>query len=80
MDRILEDNLPPHLRAMNQNLSTEDLKKTSSQPKTEDAAPPEESAATSLLEDRINVYDDDEFDVFNKDVSVDLSRVHFGKR
>ncbi len=78
MDRILEDNLPPHLRAMN--LSTEDLKKTSSQPKTEDAAPPEESATTSLLEDRMNVYDDDEFDVFNKDVSVDLSRVHFGKR
>ncbi|XP_064394350.1 activating signal cointegrator 1 complex subunit 2-like isoform X2 [Halichondria panicea] len=80
VDRILEDNLPPHLRAMNQNPSTEDLKKTSSQPKTEDTAPPDESTATSVLDDRLNVYDDDEFDVFNKDVSVDMSRVHFGKR
>ena len=34
---------------------------------------------SSILGQRLNVYDNDEFDVFNQD-SVDLSRIHRGKK
>ncbi len=33
----------------------------------------------SLLEQRLNIYDNDEFDVFNQD-NIDLSRIHRGKK
>lgn len=35
--------------------------------------------ATSLLSERSNIYDHDEFDVFHHD-DIDLSRVHIGKK
>jgi hypothetical protein len=33
----------------------------------------------SLLGQRLNIYDNDEFDIFNQD-NVDLSRIHRGKK
>lgn len=33
----------------------------------------------SLLEQRANIYDNDEFDIFNQD-SIDLTRIHRGKK
>ena len=83
MDRVLEGNLPAHLKEVDQSASVEEIRKKSSQAKVESAGSSGKGSSdekASLLEERLNVYDNDEFDVFSKDVNVDLSRVHFGKR
>lgn len=38
------------------------------------------AASDDVLTSRKNIYDNDEFDVFNQPSKVDLSRVHIGKR
>lgn len=85
MDRVLEGNLPPSLGAEDQGLSAEELRKRSSQIKAKSTelsgkGSSDVNAEDGLSEERLNVFDNDEFDVFNEDISVDLSRVHFGKR
>ena len=41
---------------------------------------PEEADVKSMLAQRKNVYDDDEFDVFSKDNNIDMTKVHQGKK
>ena len=83
MDRVLEGNLPAHLKEVDQSASVEDVRQRSSQAKAESTQSSGKGSSdekAGFLEERLNVYDNDDFDVFSKDVSVDLSRVHFGKR
>ena len=83
MDRVLEGNLPVYLKEVDQSASVEDVRQRSSQAKAESAQSSGKRSSdekAGFLEERLNLYDNDDFDVFSKDVSVDLSRVHFGKR
>ena len=92
IDHMLQENLPPHLRQLDQTLSalpanwqgqphiessTEQVKEgVSPESGQNDSCSVE---GMSLLEQRSNVFDYDEFDVFNRK-EVDRSRVHIGKR
>merc|ERR1719347_675275 len=63
INALLENNLPPHLLEMDQSLPRQEVKE-------EDKAPAPVPRS---------VYDEDEFDVLNRDV-VDTSRIHKGKK
>merc|ERR1712098_200121 len=63
INALLENNLPPHLLEMDQSLPRQEVKEEDKVP-----APVPRS-----------VYDEDEFDVLNRDV-VDTSRIHKGKK
>ncbi len=78
MDCVLEGKLPPHLKTVDQRMFAE-VESTTTRSSGKGLS--EEANSTNLLlDERLNVYDHDEFDVFSEDVNVDLSRVHFGKR
>ena len=68
INALLENNLPPSLQGVDRNL--ENAHNTS-------AGVTDNS--TSLLTQRRNVYDGDEFDIFSHS-NIDLGRVHQGKR
>ncbi len=76
VDCILEGNLPAHLKAVDQSMTMESTVHLSGKGQSEEDAP----TNLDLQDERLNVYDHDEFDVFSEDVNVDLSRVHFGKK
>ena len=63
INALLENNLPPHLLEMDQSLPKQEVKEEDKTP-----APVPRS-----------VYDEDEFDVLNRDV-IDTSRIHKGKK
>ena len=63
INALLENNLPPHLLEMDQSLPKQEVK---------------EEDKTSAPVPR-SVYDEDEFDVLNRDV-IDTSRIHKGKK
>ncbi|XDG05570.1 hypothetical protein ABKA04_005185 [Annulohypoxylon sp. FPYF3050] len=67
---LLEDDLPPHLATVDR---TKELSPERSRRKSRDIAPRPTPPQAPI---RHNVYDDDEFDK----LEVDLSNLHFGKR
>ncbi|KAI1089280.1 hypothetical protein F5B19DRAFT_383033 [Rostrohypoxylon terebratum] len=67
---LLEDDLPPHLATVDR---TKELSPERSRRKSRDIAPRPTPPQAPI---RHNVYDDDEFDK----LEVDLSNIHFGKR
>ncbi|XP_033641467.1 activating signal cointegrator 1 complex subunit 2-like isoform X2 [Asterias rubens] len=70
INAILEDKLVPGLRDLNKTMERT-VKKPQPQVKT--------SAAPSLLQQRSNIYQNDEFDVFSRG-TVDTNKIHKGKR
>uniref|UniRef100_T1JAJ9 CUE domain-containing protein n=1 Tax=Strigamia maritima TaxID=126957 RepID=T1JAJ9_STRMM len=64
---LLEDSLPPPLKKLDRLMPLKEKKKQASE------------EFESILSDRKNVFDHDEFDVFNRS-DVDTSRIHKGKR
>ncbi len=76
INSLLEENLPPHLMEMDRKTTRKRKENKTEEQKEEDA-----SMAKKLQEQqmRSSVFDGDEFDVNSRD-SVDLSRVHKGKR
>ena len=93
IDRVLQDDLLPHLKGLDQSLtslppnwqtwsSIDDTSTNQRQGREkEEGLSPDQGGfhGDSLLDQRSNVYDNDEFDVFcRKD--VDRSRVHIGKK
>ena len=86
IDHVLLENLPLHLRELDRSLPAN----WQGYSHIEEAAarndrgfsPPKEAAqreGESLLEQRSNIFDYDEFDVFHRK-EVDQSRVHIGKK
>ena len=71
---ILEDRLPPHLSQL-------DFSQPSGKPTPANLEGSADlSYGNSLIDKRENVFDNDEFDVFNKPEKIDLSRVQIGKK
>ena len=98
IDRVLQDDLLPHLKGLDQSLaslppnwqtwsSIDDTSTNQRQGReNEDGVSLDQggfhgdgSHGDSLLDQRSNVYDNDEFDVFRRK-DVDRSRVHIGKK
>ena len=76
IDKVLEDSLPPHLN--NLDFTQPAGKLTASCPDSKVSA--ELSHGDSLIDQRKNVFDNDEFDVFRNLEKTDMSRVHIGKK
>ena len=76
ISRVLEENLPPHIQNMDFSLPASTV--GSATP----LAPPHsgDGEVWPSLDTRGSVYDNDEFDVFRRPDTVDLSRVHIGKK
>jgi len=68
INALLEDNLPVNLQGVDQTLEN-----------AHDTSAGVNDNSSSLLSQRRNVYDGDEFDVFTR-CNIDVSRVHQGKR
>ena len=68
VNALLEDSLPAHLDGVDRGLE-----------KAHDTSAAVVDSSSSLLGQRRNVYDGDEFDVFSRS-DIDLARVHRGKR
>ena len=90
IDSVLQDNLPPHLRELDHSMSKlpvnwqslSHIEASTGQSRGElssEPAPIGGSHGESLLEQRSNIYDNDEFDVFRRK-DIDRSRVHIGKK
>jgi len=68
INALLENNLPPNLQGVDRSLEN-----------AHDTSAGVNDNSSSLLSQRRNVYDGDEFDVFSRS-DIDLGRVHWGKR
>lgn len=77
---ILDNSLPPSLKNVDRMLqrSAEATTEAGSKSKAVLNGSASEVEQKSLLGERLNIYDGDEFDVFQK--NVDISRVHIGKK
>ncbi|XP_038065905.1 activating signal cointegrator 1 complex subunit 2-like isoform X2 [Patiria miniata] len=73
---ILEDKLVPGLQELDKSMPRTAKPEPVIQPAAKDAKPAD---TASLLQQRSNIYQNDEFDVFSRD-SVDTSRIHKGKK
>jgi len=70
INALLEDKLPDHLQKLDRNMPA--------QMTTEYVDPSEMAESESMLSRRKNVFDNDEFDIFNR-ADVDATRIHVGK-
>ena len=69
INSLLEDKLPPNLASCDKSLNLTEAQLASKE--VEDGG---------LLAQRRNIYDNDEFDVFNNLQNVDTSKIHIGKK
>ncbi|XP_077985044.1 activating signal cointegrator 1 complex subunit 2-like isoform X2 [Glandiceps talaboti] len=67
INNLLEDKLPSSLQELDRSMTRESLKKKS------------DKENKSMLSERQNIYDNDEFDVFRRD-QIDTSKIHQGKK
>lgn len=74
INALLEDNLPPSLASLDR---TAPLRPPTPPPPSSEETQPLPS--TGILEQRSNVYDNDEFDMFTRP-DVDRSKIHKGKK
>jgi hypothetical protein len=83
--KILEDDLPEVLKRLDRSMARtapiqpQAIHVPALVPVPEDL-PPTPLAQKSLLADRKNIFDNDEFDVFNKPHQVDRSKIILGKK
>lgn len=72
MNALFDNTVPEHLQV-------EESKNTSVFTGTNENEKPFVDKNVSLLGQRLNIYDNDEFDVFNQN-NIDLTRIHRGKK
>ncbi|XP_022098496.1 activating signal cointegrator 1 complex subunit 2-like [Acanthaster planci] len=73
---ILEDKLVPGLQELDKTMARTAKPQAAMKPGGKDVTP---AGETSLLQQRSNIFQNDEFDIFSRD-TVDTSRIHKGKR
>lgn len=72
--QLLDDNLPATVRDLDRSMERHHITKAVSELETE-----EQEQEESILKSRRNIYDNDEFDIFNRR-TVDTTRVYTGKK